>query len=110
MAWSFHTRATVDKIVKDVDTLESALRSPALDAGPATKPEDASTLRELRAAMAAVLVAQRVQLSAMNGFVETERMRRFGQLSERLRRSSSLRRAAVGSALALLTTPPRAVK
>lgn len=72
----------VDKIVKDVDTLESALRSPALDAGPATKPEDASTLRELRAAMAAVLVAQRVQLSAMNGFVETERMRRFGQLSE----------------------------
>ncbi len=32
--------------------------------------------------MAEVLVAQRVQLNAMNGFVETELMRRFSTLNE----------------------------
>ena len=72
----------VDKMVKNVAALESALQSPALDTGPALKPEDASTLRDLRASMAAVLVAQRVQLNAMNGFVETEMMRRFSTLNE----------------------------
>ncbi len=72
----------VDKMVKDIDTLESSLKSSALDVTPTTKPEDAKTLRDLRSTMAGVLVAQKVQLNAMSGFVETERMRRFGTLSE----------------------------
>jgi len=33
-------------------------------------------------ALEGVLAAQKVQLDAMSGFVETERMRRFGTLSE----------------------------
>jgi hypothetical protein len=72
----------VDEMVKNVDTLESALKSPALDIPPTAKPEDAKTLRDLRATLANVLVAQKYQLNTMSGFVETERMRRFGQLNE----------------------------
>ena len=86
----------VDKMVKNVDMLESALKAPALDIGPATKPEDASVLRDLRASMAVVLVAQRVQLNAMNGFVETERMRRFGMFGE----SEQNMQNALGSTIA----------
>ena len=72
----------VDAMVKNVDALESALKSPALDIPPTAKPEDAKTLRELRATLANVLVAQKYQLNTMSGFVETERMRRFGKLNE----------------------------
>jgi hypothetical protein len=72
----------VDAMVKNVDALESALKSSALDIPATAKPEDAKTLRELRATLANVLVAQKLQLNTMSGFVETERMRRFGQLSE----------------------------
>ena len=72
----------VDKMVKELDALVSALQSPALDVTPTTGPEDAKTLRELRASMAGVLAAQKVQLDTMNAFVETERMRRFGRFNE----------------------------
>ena len=72
----------VDLMVKNVDTLTEALKSPALDIPGTAKPEDAKTLRDLRSTLTAVLVAQKVQLNAMSGFVETERMRRFGTLSE----------------------------
>jgi hypothetical protein len=72
----------VDLMVKNVDTLTEALKSPALDVSATTKPEDAKTLRDLRSTLTGVLAAQKVQLSAMSGFVETERMRRFGTLSE----------------------------
>ncbi|HYW52563.1 MAG TPA: hypothetical protein VE826_01265 [Dongiaceae bacterium] len=72
----------VDTMVKNIDTLTEALKSPALDVGASTKPDDAKTLRDLRATLTNVLVAQKAQLNAMSGFVETERMRRFGQLSE----------------------------
>jgi hypothetical protein len=72
----------VDKMVKNVDTLQDALKSPALDVPATAKPEDAKTLRDLRSTLTAVLIAQKVQLNAMSGFVETERMRRFGTLSE----------------------------
>ena len=72
----------VDLMVKNVDALTEALKSPALDVGATTKPEDAKTLRDLRSTLTGVLVAQKVQLDAMSGFVETERMRRFGTLSE----------------------------
>jgi hypothetical protein len=72
----------VDAMVKHVDTLEQAIKSPALDIPATAKPEDAKTLRDLRASLASVLVAQKVQLNAMSGFVESERMRRFGEMSE----------------------------
>jgi hypothetical protein len=72
----------VDTMVKYVDALEQALKSPALEVPGTAKPEDAKTLRDLRASLTNVLVAQKVQLNAMSGFVETERMRRFGELSE----------------------------
>ena len=73
---------TVDTMVKNVDTLEEALKSSALDIPPTAKPEDAKTLRDLKRTLSTVLVAQKTQLNAMSGFVETERMRRFGKLNE----------------------------
>ena len=72
----------VDAMVKNVDTLEQALKSSALDVPATAKPEDAKTLRDLRSSLANVLVGQKTQLGAMSGFIETERMRRFGELSE----------------------------
>jgi hypothetical protein len=72
----------VDQMVKNVDALTEALKSTSLDVGATTKPEDAKTLRDLRSTLGGVLAAQKVQLDAMSGFVETERMRRFGTLSE----------------------------
>jgi hypothetical protein len=72
----------VDTMVKNVNTLEDALKSPSLDIPGTAKPEDAKTLRDLKRTLTGVLAAQKGQLNAMSGFVETERMRRFGQLSE----------------------------
>jgi hypothetical protein len=72
----------VDLMVKNVDALTEAIKSPALDIPASAKPEDAKTLRDLRSTLSGVLAAQKVQLDAMSGFVETERMRRFGTLSE----------------------------
>jgi hypothetical protein len=72
----------VDQMVKNIDVLTEALKSPALDVSATTKPEDAKTLRDLRSTLTGVLSAQKVQVDAMSGFVETERMRRFGTLSE----------------------------
>ena len=72
----------VDAMVKNVDTLEQAIKSSALDVPPTAKPEDAKTLRDLRSTLANVLVGQKTQLNVMSGFVETERTRRFGELSE----------------------------
>jgi len=72
----------VDGMVKNVDAIEEALKSPVLDIPGTAKPEDAKTLRDLRRSLAAILTAQKAEVNAMSGFVETERMRRFGQLSE----------------------------
>jgi hypothetical protein len=72
----------VDGMVKNVDAIEEALKSPNLDIPGTAKPEDAKTLRDLRRSLAAILAAQKTELNAMSGFVETERMRRFGELSE----------------------------
>jgi hypothetical protein len=72
----------VDDMVKNVNALEDALKSPAFDIPGTAKPEDAKTLRDLKRTLTNVLVGQKTQLNAMSGFVETERMRRFGQLSE----------------------------
>jgi hypothetical protein len=73
---------TVDAMVKDVDALESAIKSSELDVAANTKPEDAKTLRDLRMSLAGMLAAEKTQLDVMSGFVETERMRRFGKLNE----------------------------
>ena len=42
---------TVDAMVKNVDALEDAIKSPALDIPADAKPEDAKTLRDLRASL-----------------------------------------------------------
>ncbi len=73
---------TVDQMVKYVDALNDAAKSPTLDVGGTTKPDDAKTLRALKQSIQALAVAEKTQLEAMSGFVETERMRRFGQLNE----------------------------
>lgn len=73
---------TVDTMVKDVQALEDAIKSSALDVPPTAKPEDGKTLRDLRAGLAGILGAEKTQLNVMSGFVETERMRRFGQMDE----------------------------
>ncbi|MEA2688016.1 MAG: hypothetical protein QOD51_623 [Candidatus Eremiobacteraeota bacterium] len=72
----------VDAMVKNISTLEESLKSSALDIPGTAKPEDAKALREMKSTLTNVLAAQKGQLNAMSGFVETERMRRFGQLSE----------------------------
>jgi hypothetical protein len=97
----------VDQMVKNIDTLTEALKSSALDVPPAAKPEDAKMLRDLRSTLTGVLVAQKVQLNAMSGFVETERMRRFGQLSEsELNMQRSNMPATVGRNGVMETPPP----
>ncbi len=73
---------TVDQMVKYIDTLNDAAKSPALEPNSTTKPDDAKTLRDLKHAVQALAIAEKTQLEAMSGFVETERMRRFGQLNE----------------------------
>ena len=72
----------VDGMVKNVDAIEEAIKSPAFDPPANAKPEDAKMLHDLRRSLGGILAAQRGELSAMSGFVETERMRRFGQLNE----------------------------
>ncbi|HTD34793.1 MAG TPA: hypothetical protein VK665_14085 [Candidatus Elarobacter sp.] len=72
----------VDGMVKNLDAIETALKSPALDIPATAKPEDAKMLRDLKRSLASVWAAQKTELNAMSGFVETERMRRFGQLNE----------------------------
>jgi hypothetical protein len=72
----------VDGMVKNMDAIETALKSPALDIPATAKPEDAKTLRDLKKSLANVWAAQKTEVNVMSGFVETERMRRFGQLSE----------------------------
>ena len=72
----------VQSVVKTIDDLETALQSHAFDAPPNATAKDAETLAAMRRSMQAVLSSQKVQLDAMSGFVETERMTRFGRLSE----------------------------
>ena len=72
----------IDDMVKQVDALKTAVDSAALDVPHNASPEDGKSLREIRATLKSVLSAQQVQLDAMSGFVETERMRRFGTFNE----------------------------
>lgn len=92
----------VDGMVKNVNTLEDALKSSTLDIPPTAKPEDAKALRDMKATLSSVLAAQKGQLNAMSGFVETERMRRFGKLSEseeNMRRANGTNIAGPGGQL-----------
>jgi hypothetical protein len=79
----------VQEMVKSVDALETAIKSPALDIPATASPDDAATLRKARETLQGVLHAQKDQLDAMSGFVETERMSRFGQMSETERAMTS---------------------
>jgi hypothetical protein len=72
----------VQDMVKSVDVLEKAVNSPALDVPATATPDDAATLRKTRTALQGILNAQKTQLDVMSGFVETERMSRFGQMNE----------------------------
>jgi hypothetical protein len=84
----------VDVMLKSVNALEDALKSPALDVPGNAKPEDAKTLRDLKKTLSGVLAAQKGELNLLSGFVETERMRRFGKLTEN---EENMRRAVAPS-------------
>jgi hypothetical protein len=73
---------TVQTMVKSIDELEKAIGSPGLDIPRTATPNDSDTLLKLRRSLRGIVEAQKVQLDAMSGFVETERMGRFGRQSE----------------------------
>ncbi len=73
---------TVQLMVKSVDDLETALNSHTFDSPPNAAPKDTQALSAMRQTLRGVLESQKVQLDVMSGFVETERMSRFGRLSE----------------------------
>jgi hypothetical protein len=73
---------TVQSMVKTVDDLETALNSHSFDSPAGAATQDAQALASMRQSLRGVLDAQKVQLDVMSGFVETERMSRFGRLSE----------------------------
>jgi hypothetical protein len=72
----------VQATVKSTESLENALNSHAFDAPPNATSKDAETMAAMRKTLRGVLEAQKIQLDAMSGFVETERMGRFGRNSE----------------------------
>jgi hypothetical protein len=73
---------TVQSMVKSVDDLETALNSHGFDSPPNATQKDAQALDSMRQTLRGVLDSQKVQLDVMSGFVETERMSRFGRMSE----------------------------
>ena len=83
---------SVDAMVKSTKELESELDSYNFTTPANTGQRDAEALAKVRESLRGVLAAQKVELDAMSGFVETERMRTFGQLSE----SERSMQAAVG--------------
>jgi hypothetical protein len=73
---------TVDSMVKSIADLETALNSPSFIAPENASQRDTEALIKMRDSLRGVLSAQKTQLDAMSGFVETERMRTFGQFKE----------------------------
>jgi hypothetical protein len=73
---------SVDAMVKSTKELETQLDSYNFTSPANTGQRDAEALAKVRESLRGVLAAQKVELDAMSGFVETERMRTFGQLSE----------------------------
>jgi len=74
-------------LVRSTSALDDATKSISFRPAPSTRTEDAKTLRELQGTLAGVLDAQRVQLDALSGFVETERARLFGRSDESVQQS-----------------------
>jgi hypothetical protein len=73
---------TVQSMVKSVDDLETTLNSHLFESPANAAPKDSQALAAMRQTMRGVLDSQKVQLDVMSGFVETERMSRFGRMSE----------------------------
>lgn len=73
---------TVQSMVKSVDALETAVNSKDWEPPANAAPQDKAALANIHQSMTGVLNAQKVQLDAMSGWLETERARTFGQLSE----------------------------
>jgi len=96
---------TVDDMVKYVNALKDAAKSSTLDVGGTTKPDDAKMLRDLKRSLQALAAAEQTQLDAMSGFVETERMRRFGTLSETEQAMQSALMPSVMQSNGTLPTP-----
>lgn len=90
----------VDEMVKHVKALDTATKSAALT-NPKASPEEAKHLKALREGLQGMLIAEKVQLNAMSGFVETERMRRFGQYDESMQQMQR----AIGGGSANQPTP-----
>lgn len=75
--------AKVQSMVKSTDRLERILNDGnAFSLPRGASAEDQARTARIRSAMRGVLSAQKVELDAMSGFVETERMRRFGSATE----------------------------
>lgn len=72
----------VQAMVKSTDDLDKALASHAFDVPANASSADSQAMTAMRSTMRGVLEAQKVQLDAMSGFIETERMQRFGTPSE----------------------------
>lgn len=72
----------VQAMVKSTDDLDKALASHAFDVPANASSADSQALVGMRQTMRGVLEAQKIQLDAMSGFIETERMQRFGTPSE----------------------------
>jgi hypothetical protein len=70
----------VDAILANVKQIEEALKTLEVPAN--ARPEDAKLLRDLKLSLTGVLAAQKTEMNVLGGFVETERMRRFGKLTE----------------------------
>ncbi len=96
---------TVQDMVKNVDEFEKAIGSPGLDIPRGANANDSATLLKLRQSLRGILDAQKVQLDAMSGFVETERMGRFGRQTESERQMSGAT-APEGATVAGVATPP----
>jgi hypothetical protein len=99
---------TVQSMVKNVDELEKAIGSPGLDIPRTANSADGQTLLKLRAGLRGILEAQKVQLDAMSGFVETERMGRFGRQSESESQMSKATGPEVGTVPSALASQPPA--
>lgn len=72
----------VQSMVRSTDELDRAIKSNAFVLPRSASSEDQTKVAQIRDALKGVLTAQKVQLDAMSGFVETERMRRFGDATE----------------------------
>jgi len=72
----------VDVMLKHINALEAAVNDPVLAPATNASGDDVKSLHDVKASLAGVLAAQKVEEDVLSGFVETERARRFAQPSE----------------------------